>query len=495
MNNNLALKVQIGLAVALSGLMVLLFGATFLFEKQKLEQAFAEYEKDTLASLAVTMAQPVFTYDFEQIEAILSVTLEQEQIAALKVFDHRGKPMASVGSNTGEDEGLEQKSISFSDNGKPTGKMDVTFTRAPIEARLSSLLLGLLAQGALILLLTMVVIVIILKKLVITPLAHVVSAMEDVASGDGDLTRRLPVESQDEIGRLASAFNAFIEQIHATVTKVQETAAQLIEGAGTLGSLSGANNLRVQEQRQETEAAVTAVSQLSASAAEVAGNAVRTSEAAAEADAQVDESQRRFDLSLGLTRQLVDELSRCAVSVQQLQQETQKIDEVVVVINSIAEQTNLLALNAAIEAARAGEQGRGFAVVADEVRTLASRTQQATGEIQKMIQQVQTRVNDTVTVMGASQQLSDKSLSQAEEIKSMLASVTRLVSNINAMNTEVAHAASEQTSVTENISRSLNDLAGISGSASADSASLAQSGERLFQQGERLRALVNSFRL
>lgn len=118
MNNNLALKVQIGLALALSGLMVLLFGATFLFEKQKLEQAFAEYEKDTLASLAVTMAQPVFTYDFEQIEAILSVTLEQEQIAALKVFDHRGKPMASVGSNTGEDAGLEQKSISFSEDRK-----------------------------------------------------------------------------------------------------------------------------------------------------------------------------------------------------------------------------------------------------------------------------------------------------------------------------------------------------------------------------------------
>ncbi|MBT1443501.1 methyl-accepting chemotaxis protein [Shewanella sp. JM162201] len=492
--NSLALKVQVGLAAALFALVSVLFGVSYMIEKQKLEQRFSEYEKDTLASLQVTLAQPVFTYDYEQLNAILSATLEQDQIGGIRVLDHRGKEMAKAGNPDG-DRSAETASVEFSDDGKPTGKLEISFTRQVIEQNLDTLLLGLLAQAALILLLSMVAIVLILKKLVINPLTHVAEAMEEVASGDGDLTRRLPVESDDEIGRLARAFNAFIGQIHGTVSRVRETAGQLLDDAKTLGSLSGANNVRVLEQLKQTESSVAAVTELSASASEVASSAHRTADAAASADEQVENSQRQFDESLKLTQQLVDELKRSSGSVAQLQQETARIDEVVVVIRSIAEQTNLLALNAAIEAARAGEQGRGFAVVADEVRTLASRTQQATGEIQQMIQKVQSRVGETVSVMNASQSLSDKTLVRAEEIKSMLASVTALVSNINMMNTEVAQAAREQTCVTEDISRSLNDLAGISGSASADSASLAQSGERLFQQGERLQALVNSFRL
>lgn len=208
-----------------------------------------------------------------------------------------------------------------------------------------------------------------------------------------------------------------------------------------------------------------------------------------------DEGLHQFDMGLAITQQLAAELARSAQSVSQLQLETERIDEVVIVISSIAEQTNLLALNAAIEAARAGEQGRGFAVVADEVRSLASRTQQATGEIQKMIQQVQTRVAETVSVMQASQTLSDQGVKRSEEIKLVLAKVTDLVSNISNMNMEVSHAAQEQTCVTEAISRTLNDLANVSGSASLDSEQLAQSSERLSHQGERLRTLVTSFRL
>ncbi|MCE9685264.1 methyl-accepting chemotaxis protein [Shewanella sp. AS16] len=496
MMNSLATKVQLGLALALFLIVSLLFTSAYWRERSKLATDFAEFEANTLANLQVTMAQPVFTYDYEQMNAVLSVMLKSSQIHAISVRDHRGKLLAENTQAGGAGEAmLASRQIHFEDNGKPTGSLTLVFSAEPMQQQLTALLLGYLLQALLILGTSLMAIFLILKRLVISPLAHVVGAMEEIAGGDGDLSHRLPVESRDEIGQLAKAFNGFVEQIHGTIARVHETAAQLLEEAKTLGDLSRANNARVQTQRKETEAAVAAVTELSASADEVAANARRTAEEAGQADQEVDKGQSQFDAGLAVTRRLAQELSSSADSVSRLQQETQKIDEVVVVIQAIAEQTNLLALNAAIEAARAGEQGRGFAVVADEVRTLASRTQQATGEIQQMIQQVQGRVDATVAGMHSSQELSEQALSRSEDIKLVLTRVTALVSNISTMNLEVFHAAQEQTCVTEAISRSLNDLAHVSGSASVDSEQLAQSGERLFQQGERLRTLVDSFRL
>ncbi|WP_173496295.1 methyl-accepting chemotaxis protein [Shewanella sp. ISTPL2] len=489
----LALKVQIGLAAAIFMIVSVLFGASYWLASDKLAASETEFEENTVANLQVTMAQPIFTYDYEQIRAVLSVMLKSAQIYHIVVSDHRGKVLAeSQQAQTVADEYLVKREIQFAEQGNPTGQLAIQFSMLPIRAQLSDLLLGYFLQALLILGGSLFVIFIILKRLVINPLGNVVRAMEEIASGDGDLCHRLPVESQDEIGQLAKAFNGFVEQIHGTISRVHETSGQLLGDAKALGSLSQTNNDRVQTQLKETEAAVTAVTQLSASANEVAINAKRTADAASQADKAVDDSQRQFDSGLDITRKLASELARSALSISQLQQETQKIDEVVVVINSIAEQTNLLALNAAIEA---GEQGRGFAVVADEVRTLASRTQQATGEIQKMIQQVQSRVAETVTVMQASQALSTQGVNRSEEIKLVLTKVTDLVSNISNMNIEVSHAAQEQTCVTEAISRTLNDLANVSGSASLDSEHLAHSSERLFHQGERLWTLVTSFRL
>ncbi|MEE1982062.1 methyl-accepting chemotaxis protein [Shewanella xiamenensis] len=493
---NLALKVQIGLAAAIFMIVSALFGASYWLASNKLMSSEMAFEDNTVANLQVTMAQPIFTYDYEQIRAVLSSMLKSKQIYQITVVDHRGKLLAedkqaeAVAVNY-----LQTRELQFSDQGNPTGRLTITFSILPVKAQLSELLLSYFIQALLILAGSLVVIFIILKRLVITPLDKVVTALEEIANGDGDLSHRLPVETEDEIGKLANAFNGFVEQIHGTISRVHETSSLLLGDAKALGTLSQSNNQRVQAQLKETEAAVTAVTQLSASANEVAINAKRTADAATQADRAVDDGQRQFDSGLAITRQLAAELTRSAQSVSQLQQETQRIDEVVVVISSIAEQTNLLALNAAIEAARAGEQGRGFAVVADEVRSLTSRTQQATGEIQKMIQQVQSRVAETVNVMQSSQTLSNQGVNRSEEIKLVLSKVTDLVSNISNMNIEVSHAAQEQTCVTEAISRTLNDLANVSGSASLDSEHLAQSSERLFHQGERLRTLVTSFRL
>jgi len=492
----LALKVQIGLAAALFMIVSVLFGVSYWLASDKLMSTAIAFEDKTVANLQVTMALPIFTYDYEQIRAVLSVMLKSEQIYQITVVDHRGKLLAEdKQAEIVPAHFLHLRELQFSDQGNPTGRLTIAFSILPVKAQLSELLFGYFLQALLILVGSLFVIFIILKRVVISPLDKVVDALEEIANGDGDLSHRLPVESQDEIGKLANAFNGFVEQIHGTISRVHETSEQLLGDAKALGSLSHTNHQRVQAQLKETDAVVTAVTQLGASANEVAINAKRTADAATQADKAVDDGQHQFDTGLAITQQLAAELARSAQSVSQLQLETERIDEVVIVISSIAEQTNLLALNAAIEAARAGEQGRGFAVVADEVRSLASRTQQATGEIQKMIQQVQTRVAETVSVMQASQTLSDQGVKRSEEIKLVLAKVTDLVSNISNMNMEVSHAAQEQTCVTEAISRTLNDLANVSGSASLDSEQLAQSSERLSHQGERLRTLVTSFRL
>ncbi|GGI99159.1 hypothetical protein GCM10007978_41220 [Shewanella hanedai] len=494
--NSLSIKVQIGLAGALFIVVSVLFSIAYMMEAERLETDFSEYKSNTLASLKVTLSQPVFNYDFEQIDAVLSVMLASEKIYEISIKDHRGKVLGSNKQSFPVDaESIAFKQVEFSTNGKSTGELFVSFSSTPITLALNQLKLSYLLQALVILLLSQLFIFIILKRLVITPLVHVSAVMEEIASGDGDLSHKLPVESKDEIGQLATAFNGFVAKIHCTISKVNETSELILQDASALGDLSKSNNQRVQSQLKETEAAVAAITQLNSSANEVANNASSTAEATGLADKEVDNSQQQFDLGLEVTKRLADELSRSVLAVQELQQETQRIDEVVVVINAIAEQTNLLALNAAIEAARAGEQGRGFAVVADEVRTLASRTQQATGEIQKMIQQVQTGVDETVSVMQTSQTLSAEAVSHSEEIKLILSNVTILVSNISNMNLEVAQAAGEQTYVTDDISKNLNDLATVSGSASLDSEQLAESSERLFHQGERLRILVGSFRL
>ena len=289
----LALKVQIGLAASIFMIVSVLFGASYWLASDKLAASETEFEENTVANLQVTMAQPIFTYDYEQIQAVLSVMLKSAQIYHIVVSDHRGKVLAeSQQAQTVADEYLVKREIQFAEQGNPTGQLVIQFSMLPIRAQLSDLLLGYFLQALLILGGSLIVIFIILKRLVINPLGNVVRAMEEIASGDGDLCHRLPVESQDEIGQLAKAFNGFVEQVHGTISRVHETSGQLLGDAKALGSLSQTNNDRVQTQLKETEAAVTAVTQLSASANEVAINAKRTADAASQADKAVDEIGR-----------------------------------------------------------------------------------------------------------------------------------------------------------------------------------------------------------
>ncbi|HHQ4766468.1 TPA: methyl-accepting chemotaxis protein [Aeromonas veronii] len=326
------------------------------------------------------------------------------------------------------------------------------------------------------------------------PLADAVLALNDIANGDGDLTQRLKVQSQDEIGQLASAFNRFVERIQSVVSQVGETSNHLFSAVDKLHHLSEHYDHQMQGHSRETDQVVTAVTEMSSTAQEVVASASNAATATSDAARKSDAARGVVSGAINSINRLVGEVHTASGVIEQLAQETAKIGSVVEVIRGIAEQTNLLALNAAIEAARAGEQGRGFAVVADEVRSLAGRTQQSTKEINEMLQRLQGGVKQAVEVMQASEDRSQETVQEASHIASSLDSMVMAVSTINDMNIQIATAAEEQHAVSEEINKNLVAIQQIVSELTSAAVESNSTTRDLASTGDKLRKLVSQFR-
>ncbi|MGL5340389.1 MAG: methyl-accepting chemotaxis protein [Aeromonas veronii] len=326
------------------------------------------------------------------------------------------------------------------------------------------------------------------------PLADAVLALNDIANGDGDLTQRLKVQSQDEIGQLASAFNRFVERIQSVVSQVGETSNHLFSAVDKLHHLSEHYDHQMQGHSRETDQVVTAVTEMSSTAQEVAASASNAATATSDAARESDAARGVVSGAINSINRLVGEVHTASGVIEQLAQETAKIGSVVEVIRGIAEQTNLLALNAAIEAARAGEQGRGFAVVADEVRSLAGRTQQSTKEINEMLQRLQGGVKQAVEVMQASEDRSQETVQEASHIASSLDSMVMAVSTINDMNIQIATAAEEQHAVSEEINKNLVAIQQIVSELTSAAVESNSTTRDLANTGDKLCKLVSQFR-
>ncbi|WP_422602187.1 methyl-accepting chemotaxis protein [Pseudomonas sp.] len=248
-------------------------------------------------------------------------------------------------------------------------------------------------------------------------------------------------------------------------------------------------------QRQETDQVATAINEMSAAAQEVANSAQQAAEAARETDQEGQSAKRVVDQSIESIHDLVGEVRSSSTSLENLRQDVQGIVGVLEVIRSIADQTNLLALNAAIEAARAGEAGRGFAVVADEVRALASRTQQSTGEIQSMIDRLQSATSESVKAMQRASEMGDETRQQATCAGVSLQAIATLIGTINSMNAQIASAAEEQTAVAEEINRSVHLIAVGVDEVASEATQGAHTSRELNQLGERLQRLVEQFHI
>lgn len=329
----------------------------------------------------------------------------------------------------------------------------------------------------------------------VQPIQNMANSLNDIASGDGDLTQRLAINGHDEIAQLGIAFNLFVEKLQAIITEVSGATDEVKGAAKTINDQTVTISNQLYSHNSEVDQIVTAITEMSATANDVAQNTNSVAEATDVASDFVLKAQDCVDISLNEVSLLMKQIDGAAENISSLSEQSKKINSVLTVIGGIAEQTNLLALNAAIEAARAGEQGRGFAVVADEVRSLASRTQASTVEINEMLSELHKLVGQAVDAMEQSQKSGIRSVDSSKAISESLGAVTSSVTSINDMSTQIATAATEQSSVTEEINRNITSVQEIVNELLSSSQQAAEVSTSVASSGDYLSTLVSQFKV
>ncbi len=453
-----------------------------------IEQAYASFvarEDSQLANLAIHSVNGKILAEYR------AASLPRTSLAGLPGKHAAALERGEIASEIVDEHVLVAAPINA--GGKRVGSLALAFSLAHNNELMFEHMLHQTGIAVLLVAIQAALLILLLRAVVLSPLQRLITLMRDIAEGDADLRRRLNFHQRDELGVLAGLVDQFIERLQGTVSRLIDATGEVSDSAGGASQAAQTTRNELHLQEREITAVATAMSEMSASVAEVARSAAETAGATGEADSETRRGREVVGEAMASIQSLASDVERAAEVIRRVEQESESIGQVLGVIRDITEQTNLLALNAAIEAARAGEQGRGFAVVADEVRTLACRTQESTREIETTIEQLQAQTRSAVQVMDQGRSQAQQSVHSAQAAGEVLDGITRSMSGMADLNNQIASAAEQQRCVAAEVTRNVESINVRSREVAARSDTAAQTCDDLSRLAGELKSLVAQF--